>query len=224
MARAFLENLPEGEIDEKNTFKTYSFANPMVGNLAFKTEYDERFTRTNTSYSIHNREDPIPGLPISYRNQGFMTAEEVSGILFEGQGFDLKGALMGLIMNKFEDNISSYLLKTSHNLEQRISKNLGAVVMPPYKEDVNYSHVGFIVELYEFEYPLILRDSTILQNDSLMAVYGRDENGHFYNQRLYKSSPTFYQHKPYNYYVEVLKTYFPDEFEALEPKYLEENL
>ena len=34
----------------------------------------------------------------------------------------------------------------------------------------------------------------------------------------------FYQHKPYNHYVGVLKRWYPEEYSTLEKKWLPENL
>ncbi|MEZ5068265.1 MAG: hypothetical protein R2847_07095 [Bacteroidia bacterium] len=73
-------------------------------------------------------------------------------------------------------------------------------------------------------YPKMLKDSTILQNDSLMRVYKRDASGNFTDATLYKSPGWGWQHKPYNYYVTILRTYFPSQYAALPRKYLPENL
>ena len=51
-----------------------------------------------------------------------------------------------------------------------------------------------------------------------------DENGNFTNDDYYKAAPNFYQHKPYNYYVQFLKEYRKPEYKALKKKYLPENL
>jgi len=48
--------------------------------------------------------------------------------------------------------------------------------------------------------------------------------GYFKNDEFYRQEPKSWQHKPYNYYVMVLKMYFPEQYEALEKKYLMENI
>ena len=70
----------------------------------------------------------------------------------------------------------------------------------------------------------MLKDSTILQNDSLMTVYKKGPDGHFINKELYAKESWTYQHKPYNYYVSILKMYYPEAYFSLKTKYLPENL
>ena len=57
-----------------------------------------------------------------------------------------------------------------------------------------------------------------------MRVYKKDANGNFVNKEVYIKEPWVYQHKPYNYYVTVLKMYFPADYKALKIKYLPENV
>jgi hypothetical protein len=57
-----------------------------------------------------------------------------------------------------------------------------------------------------------------------MHMYMRDPQGDFYNKELYAKESWTYQHKPYNYYVTILKMYFPDEYRSLKKKYLPENV
>ena len=96
--------------------------------------------------------------------------------------------------------------------------------MPDYVADINFSAIGNRIEINPFEYPKILKDSTILKNDSLIATYQKDSDGQFANKDLYTKQPWMWQHKPYNYYVSILKAYFPKEYAQLEKKYLSENL
>ena len=46
-----------------------------------------------------------------------------------------------------------------------------------------------------------------------------DANGNYYRQE-----PGFFQHKPYNYYVGILKEYFSRDYNNLKMLYLPENL
>jgi hypothetical protein len=98
------------------------------------------------------------------------------------------------------------------------------VVMPPYVDDINYHNLNNRIELTPVVYPKILKDSTILKNDSLMTVYKRGSDGEFLNKELYEKEPWNYQHKPYSYFTSILKSYFPHEYNALRRKYLPENL
>mgnify|MGYP001075538167 CR=1 FL=1 len=116
---------------------------------------------------------------------------------------------MSLFMQKYEQTVSGYVQTIGRSLNNQIVNELGAVTLPPYVEDINFKIVNNVVEIPPFEYPRILRDSSILQNDSLMAIYIRKPDGHFENESLYMKSPMFYQHKPHNYYVAILKKYFP---------------
>ena len=70
----------------------------------------------------------------------------------------------------------------------------------------------------------MLRDSSILENDSLMAIYTRDSQGNFEDKSLYKKASKMYQHKPHNYYVGILKKFYPEQYAVLPKKYLDENL
>ena len=223
MLRAYLENLPEGTISDKNRFKNYVFAHPMAGNKAFTNEYIERFSNNNSSFSIINPADPIPKLPVTYAEGKFFSPDNISSF-FDGGTIDKKSVLMSLFMQKYEQTVSGYVQSISQSLTKQITKELGAVNMPAYVQDINYKQITPITELRPFEYPKILRDSSILENDSLMAIYQRGDDGHFLNERLYKKSPMFFQHKPHNYYVAILMKYFPDEYALLPKKYLAENL
>lgn len=223
MLRAYLENLPNEVISSKNKFKTYVFAHPMVGNKAFTNEYSQRFTINNSSFSIINPTDPIPKLPVTYADGKFFSADNIN-TFFNNGTIDKQSILMSLFMQKYEQTVSGYVQSISQSLTNQITNELGSVKMPAYVDEINYKKVNAIIELKPFEYPKVLKDSTILQNDSLMAIYQRSSNGHFLDKRLYKKSPTFFQHKPHNYYVAILKKYFPEEYAALPKKYLEENL
>lgn len=223
MLRAYLENLPSEVISSKNRFKNYVFAHPMVGNKAFTDEYNQRFTFNNSNFSIINPADPIPKLPVTYADGKFFSAENIN-TYFNNGTIDKQSILMSLFMQKYEQTVSSYVQSISQSLTNQIANELGSVKMPTYVEDINYKKVNATIELNPFEYPKILKDSSILQNDSLMAIYKRGSDGHFLDKRLYKKAPTLFQHKPHNYYVALLKKYFSDEYATLPKKYLDENL
>lgn len=222
---AYLENSPNSIVSKKNTFKTYAFADPMTGNKAFVDEYNSRFCTNQTSFSIINPDDFVPTLPMSYNAEGnFISPETISSLFFDRTNFDFKQLAMDFALKKLEKTLSGYLKYASHALEKRISETIGDVIMPTYLEDINYKAIENRIELPSFEYPKILKDSTILSNDSLMTIYKRDLNGVFYEKSLYKKEPMRYQHKPYNYYVAILKKYFKEEYEKLNRNYLPENL
>jgi len=222
MLRAYLENLPESTISAKNRFKTYSFAAPMVGNKEFAEEYNTRYCANQTSYNIVNPEDIIPRFPLAY-NENYVS-ENLQKLLDDPKTFDPKQMLFEGLMNRFGNVISRSVNSLGSSVSNQIQRDLGNVEMPPYKKEINYQKLGNRVEIPPVEFPLILRDSSILKNDSLMAINPRDSRGYFINKDLYIKEPWHYQHKPYNYYVSLLKVYFPSEYAGLKRKYLPENI
>ena len=223
LLRAYLENLPKGTISEKNSFKTYAFAHPKVGNKEFIASYLKK-CKKGTNYSVVNTADFIPKMPLSQDNHQKMSTKESLSRLFFDKSYSAKDAAMGTLGKIFGGSISSVMDYASESAFDKISKEVGEVNMPAYIADVNYAVMGNRIELVEFEYPKILRDPEILKNDSLITYYKRDENGNFIDESLYKSAPTLYQHKTYNYYVAFLKKYYPREYDNLKVKILPENL
>ncbi|MBN1599144.1 MAG: hypothetical protein JW894_12695 [Bacteroidales bacterium] len=222
MMRACLENLSDNEISEKNRFKTYAFAAPMIGNDIFIDEYDRRFCDDQTSFTIINPEDPIPDFPLG--NAGSDFSDQLKILLEDPDNFDPKQMLYAGLFSLFEDNIMESVIKLGHSASDQISKEVGPVEMPEYVQDISYRRTGNLIKIEPVVYPKMLNDSSILQNDSLMAIYKIGDNGHFINDELYKKEPWGYQHKPYNYYVSMLRLYYPSQYAILEKKYLPENL
>jgi len=222
MFRAYLENLPESLLSKKNKFKTYAFAAPMTGNKAFAKEYNNRFGADGTSFNIVNPADPIPGFPVNYNDTNFVQ-DNVNSFLF-GKDFSMKKMLMHGSVRLFDNKLSQLMGYVGKSANKKIGKEVSEVEMPAPVKDINYFRLESRIELHEFEYPKILKDSSILENDSLMLVYERGEDGYFLDENLYKSSSWTFQHKPHNYYVAFLKMYFPAEYELLEKKWLPENL
>ncbi len=221
LLRAYLESEQGKEISEKNKFKTYAFANPMVGNEIFVNDYTKRFCSDSTSFSIVNPQDMVTTMPLSY---GTSSPENIINTLMNGGEMDIKQMAIGMILQRHEKELGSYVQNMSVKLNKQISDELGEVKMPAYVDDIKYVPMETRIELGTFDYPKALRDSSILQNDSLMRVYKRDSRGNFLNEEVYAQQPKFYQHKPYNYYVGILREYFPAEYKALKRKYLKENL
>ncbi len=217
LLRAYLENLPEAVISINNKFKTYSFAAPMTGNEEFSKEYNLRFCENKTSFNIINQGDPVPRFPLSYDDKDFIT-NNVKNLLFNSKEFSFKKTMIDGAVLLLEDNISRSIKRVSSSATGQVSKDIGQILMPDYVSDINYSKIGNIVEIYPVEYPKILKDSTILDNDSIIDVYGKCENGHILNEKLYKDEPWTFQHKPYNYYLSFMIMFFPDQYMKLERK------
>ena len=222
MLTAYLGNLSHNEISKKNTFKTYAFAAPMVGNKKFAEEYDHRFAEAKHSFNIINPADPIPTFPLSYKETNFK--ENLKTLLFDRESFDLMEIASDGAANLFEKQIISLSQALGRSTSNQIAKDLGTVTMPAYVPDVNYQKLNNRIEISPVAYPKILKDSSILENDSLMAIYQRGSDGYFLNEALYHKQPMMYQHKPYNYYASILRLYFPQQYMALPKKYLVENL
>ncbi|MEP7168116.1 MAG: hypothetical protein ABI855_01975 [Bacteroidota bacterium] len=223
MLRAYLENLSHNEISKKNKFKTYTFAAPMVGNKVFANDYNASYASDQSSFNIINPEDPIPGLPFSYNDTNYI-ADNIKSLLFDRESFSWKKMITDGSAILFRGNLSQLFQRVGASASKRIVKDVGTVEMPAYVSDINYQWVNNRVELASFEYPKILKDSSILQNDSLMTLYEKDKEGNFYNDKLYEKGSWGFQHKPYNYYVGLLKMYFPADYKLLKRKYLVENL
>lgn len=221
--RAYLENLSNYEISKNNKFKTYAFAAPMIGNKALIAEYNERYCTNNSSYNIVNPSDPIPNMPLSFNEDNYMQ-DNLKNLFSDNGSYSPKRMMTDILFNTFEGTLNKTVKMMSNSVSNQISKDLGTVEMPPYDQDINYYKVDNRIDINPVAYPKILKDSSILQNDSLMAIYKIGPDGHFPNKELYKKEPWAYQHKPYNYYVSILKIYFPYQYAAIRKKYLPENL
>ena len=216
--RASLEYLPEEKASKKNTYKVYSFANPMIGNNNFAKEYNKKYAEKEMSFSLHNSEDLVPQMPMSYNDSTYWK-ESALTILTREENFNKKNMLFEGAIQTFENPIKKLSNVLSKNLNKQLEKDLGNIVMPKFRNDINYSHTGKLILLPPTEYPLELRDSTILKDKGLMATYERNENGEFEDKNLYKKPKKLLQHKPYNYYTSVLKVYYPNEYASLDQKY-----
>ncbi len=223
LMRIYLEYLPETKLSPLNRFRSYSFAAPMVGNKEFVAEYNSVICSNHNSFNIVNPEDPIPKFPLSYQEENLL-ADNIKDLILNGESFDLKKKIAESLMLMFEKDIINYMNDFGVSTTKQLSKELGPIEMPQYVQDINYYKLNEEIVINPVEFPKILKDSSILTNDSLMAIYKRNDEGHFINNDLYIKESWAYQHKPYNYYVSFLKLYFPKEYASLEKKYLLENL
>jgi len=222
MFRAYLENLPAKMRPGKTIFKTYAFAAPMTGNKNFAKEYNRRFGAESTSFNIVNVSDIIPTFPVNYNDSNYIR-DNVNSIVY-GTEFSLKKMLIEGGARLFDDKLSQLMGYVGKSANKKIGNEVSEFELPARVKDINYFPLESRIELKEFAYPKILKDSSILENDSLMQIYVRDNEGNFLNNKLYKSGSWTFQHKPHNYYVAILKKFFPEEYELLGEKYLPENL
>ncbi len=223
LLRAYLENLSNNEISKENVFKTYSFGAPMVGNREFSKEYNSKFCAKNTSFNIVNLLDKVPLLPLSYNDTNYFK-KNFAGLISDNENINIKNAVTDGVINIFENNLSEYIKTFGESTSKQIANNLGKIEFPKYSKDINYSKLGNTIEISPVEYPKILKNTKILKNDSLMRVYKKAPDGSFINKELYKKEPLVFQHRPYNYYSSILKSYFPEEYKLLKIKFLPENL
>ena len=223
LLRAYMENLPVKDISPKNKFKTYAFAAPMTGNKDFAFEYNTRYAANNTSFNIVNPADEVPLLPVSYNDSNYVEGN-LQTFLFKRDSFRLRKMLVdgGAIL--FEKKITQVINWFGGSASKKIGTDLGTVELPPYVKDINYKALNNKIDIPVSQYPYILKDSSILENDSLLAIYPLGNDGYFIDKKLYKKAPWSYQHKPYNYYTSILKKYFPEEYILLKKKVLPENL
>lgn len=225
IVRAYLNYLPKKELSKKNQFKVYAFANPMVGNVAFASDYKKNFADPGMSFLLHNPEDIVPKMPLNYNDTSFLKSN-LQTLFFDRDNFDMKESAKEGMLNMLGSNVNRFNNFFSNNVYGQLVKELGDFKMPTYRKESNYTHTSDALTLPPTEYPLELKDSSILLNDSLMRIYKRDENGVFENKKLYKKQSSLLQHKPYNYYTAILKVYFPNDYNLLEQKYFvlpEEN-
>ena len=219
LCRAYLENLPEEKLSSKNKFKSYAFANPMIGNKNFADEFHERYCETNMSYSIINPADLVPKMPIHYQEEGrLMSFQHLQDVVFGKETMDIRKLGLDYVMRKFEIGLTNYINFSNELIEKLISNSYTSIVMPEYTKDINYYQTGNIRELEPFPYPKILIDTTQVSKEELEKL-NPDKDG-----KYYRKEPSFFQHRPYNYYVAILKEYFSKEFKELDPICLPENL
>ncbi|WP_430404436.1 lipase family protein [Fluviicola sp.] len=218
MTRAYLYFLPKSKLDPKNAFKVYAFANPMIGNKAFAQEYQRRFADPGYSFLIHNPEDIVPKMPVSYNDSTFWKSN-LQTMLFDRENFSFKGSVKEGLLSMMGSNVGKFNNGISTNVQGQLVKLLGDFRMPKYRKESNFMHTSDPILLPPTQYPLELKDSSILQNDSLMRIYKRDANGVFEEKSLYKKDKVLLQHKPYNYYTALLKVYFLADYDRLKDKY-----
>jgi hypothetical protein len=218
MTRAYLENLPEGELSSKNKYKTYAYAQPMSGNKEFAYEYNSLFSDEGTSYSIVNPKDPVPYLPFNYEEDKLVTKDKIKNWLFGDEAFNAKKLGQDAFIRLFERGITGYVKGTNALINKIIGLKFGSVVMPEFVADINYYPTGDIQEIPEFEYPKVAIDVSGFSEKEL-EDYEQDENGIWY-----KKETKFFQHKPYNYYVHVLEKWNPNAYHNLNKTYLVSDL
>jgi len=214
MTRAYLENLPKGGIASKIFFKTYSYAQPMCGNLEFSEEYNTKFSNENTSFFIVNPKDPVPYLPFNYEEGKLVTKKKLAGWLLGESEFSLRKFGKDAFIRSFESLLTKYVKGSNSLINKLVSLKLGKVEVPQYVADINYYPTGSKKEIKVFKYPQVEVDTTNLEEKELTNLELREDG------KWYKKETKFFQHKPYNYYVYVLKKWDRESYKQLENTYL----
>lgn len=215
LLRAYLEHLPRRKLPSQIQFKTYAFAAPMVGDKAFADEYERDFCTRLTSFSIIEPEDPVPNMPIAYKEGNAFSMQNILAMMTGGAS--VKSSAKNALLNLFSGGLEKITGAADVSFAKRVEGALGEVEMPEYRKEWNYHPMATKMELDVFEYPKIL-----VEQDPAEDMEG--EGASSASTPQYKKEPGFFHHKPYNYYVGILKRYFPEAYEALEVKVLPENL
>ncbi len=213
--RAYLGHLPSRKLPSKMQFKTYAFAAPMVGDKAFATEYERDFCTKLSSFSIIEVEDPVPNMPIAYDEEGPFSMQNILAMITGGES--VKSSVKNALLNLFSGGMEKITGAADRSIAKRVEMALGEVEMPDYRKEWNYQPMETKMVLEAFEYPKVPIGKPAKEDPTDEGV--KDEE-----VQKFKKEPGFYHHKPYNYYVGILKRYFPDAYEALEVKVLPENL
>lgn len=221
--RVYLDNLDSDQLSKKNKYKTYAFASPKVGNMEFSNEFNLRYNN-GTSFCVVSTKDIIPTLPLSYSDKGFVTKDEVKNWIFDRENHKMSDRIGDGEVRAFRGKAKQFSHALGNRTGHQIKKNYSDVVLPNDVKDINYIKVEQIITIESAEYPMVLKDSTILKNKEFLEKAAYNKDGSFANKDLYEDEPMFFQHKPYNYYVTILKTYFPKEYKSLKIKVLPENL
>ncbi len=190
LLRSYLENT-ENIINKKNRFKTYAFASPMVGNKFFSTEYSENFS--SSSFIINNVTDPIINTPFTIDKRKMLDPRDIETLMDSSKNIFKTLAFRAVEKIIFSNPDSAYIEKAGTNIHRQISKKIGPFKMPKYQLDMTYTPVS---------------------NPILIGPFSEKN---FIKKKYYKkfdldSKKIFYQHKPYLYYLEILRRYFPTKF------------
>lgn len=224
MLRALLENLPSDRFMLDNSYYTYAFAAPMIGDEDFVREYNHRYCRNGTSFNIVNPEDGVPKLPSSFDDSTKVIYNNIVMYLTDPFKINLLTFVKDASYLLIGEEVTDKIHKFGRSIVHEVSKEKGDVVLPIYTKEINYFYLGNVVYLSPVSYPTFENDSLLLINQSYRTSYSVWDNEKYFNKKNAKSEPGMFQHKPYNYYVGLLLRFFPERYESLERKFLPENL
>ena len=206
LCRAYLENLKKGELSSKNKYITYAFASPMVGNKVFAKEYNQRYADMQSSFSIVNPKDMVPLLPVTLYNGKLFDPNEISDLLLNGSS-NIAGVFAMRLVSKWfiKDPDAYYIQKAGYDMEDEIKKKVGEVKMPKYCRDQSYTILQNRILLGPFEDLVQELKKDSINVDSLSEIP-------FYGNNMKIQSGSMVQHKPFNYYLYLLKENAPQQY------------
>ncbi|MDX2359978.1 MAG: lipase family protein [Crocinitomicaceae bacterium] len=204
------------EISAKNKFKVYTFAQPMSGNYEFAREYNRDFCARGMSYSFINPADFVPTLPMSYNDSTFLRDNLIS-MVTDREGMNKQELIMEGLKALLGDKLKPTASKFGASVENQIREEMGDITLPKPSGEINFSQVGNITELLPPEYPLELKDPSVMDDREFLKTHPR-KNGVFEDKSVYKKVTMAQHHKPYNYYTGILRKYFPNQYRRVDPK------
>ena len=170
LLRSYLEHAKE--INKRNRFKVYTFAQPMSGNNAFVQEYNKNYCQKGMSYSFINPEDMVPTMPMSYNDSTFLRDNLMKVISREE--IDKSELLKEGLMILFEGKLKTTASKFGKSVAKQIEKEMGNISLPEPTGEINFAQVGNQNTIEPPYYPLELKDSSILEDDAFLAEHPRD--------------------------------------------------
>lgn len=192
LLRTYLEHAPDSIVDKRNNFKTYAFASPKPANEYYARNYSNYFS--SSSFIINNPNDPIINMPISKNDKPIIDLEEVLQHVGDKDNTYLKFLAFRAIGQVLGGEDDSLLIKrTGQNMHKQMFRGNEEVEIPAYVADMSYC------------FPV---KPKYIQSFSEANFI----NKRYYNEFDMDSANMFYQHKPYLYFLEIQREYFPDEF------------
>jgi uncharacterized protein YoaH (UPF0181 family) len=213
LARAYFENLSPAIIPSDIYFKTYAFACPMPGNKAFAAEYRSRYAANQSSFTINNTNDIITTMPVALYNGKLLNVNELMDLFTNNEANIPKLlAIRALTKIFIKEPDLYYVNKAGYDIEKQIEKSIGEIQMPPYLSDQSYTGIENKMLIGPFEDVLAPLIADSINLDSLRKTP-------FYAHNLDIQTGSMNQHKPFNYYLFMLKTYQPARYELVKFRY-----
>ena len=169
------------------------------------------------SYALVNPKDLVPTMPLSYNDSTYIR-DNISALMSDKMDLDKSSFMKEGMILLFQSQFKEIVTKFSSSIKNQLTAEYGDIITPKAKDGINFAQIGNIIKLPEPEYPLELKDSTLLENKEFLKEHPRNKEGVFEDKSLYKSTSMNLHHKPYNYYTAILRTYFPKEYDKIEPK------